>query len=100
MSKADEEVLEELQKIKEYCEQNSCEKCIFNDGDRKCFLKNIPQNWELDEIKKGQDIDIQAIEEIPKINVYSLSDFDEDRDAINELIRAVKQLDRKIREER
>lgn len=53
-------------------------------------------------IEEQQDIDIQAIEEYEIPTMTSISELNiwKDRKKINELIQAVKQLDRNIREEK
>lgn len=54
------------------------------------------------EIEEKQDIDIQALKKfiIPELRRSEEADIWADRITINKLIQAVKQLDRKIREER
>ena len=64
----------------------------------KDYSTNDFLNWNVEIIEEQQDIDIQAIEELRLIS-GNVSDFIIDnRTKINELIQAVKQLDR--REER
>ena len=65
------------------------------------YLTNF-LNYTYELIEEQQDIDIQAIKKfiIPEIAKSEESDMWVNRITINELIQAVKQLDRKIREEK
>lgn len=55
---------------------------------------------EFELIEEQQDVDIQAIEEMGLIFGPVSNFIIDNRNKINDLIQAVKQLDRKIREER
>lgn len=59
-------------------------------------------NYTFKLIEEQQDIDIQAIEELRKVTVQSetYQSVYDNREKINELIQAVKQLDRKIKEDK
>lgn len=65
-------------------------------------LQYINLNDEVELIEEEQDIDIQALKKfiIPELRRSEEADMWADRITINKLIQAVKQLDRKIREER
>lgn len=69
------------------------------------FTNNV-LNMQVELIEEQQDIDIQAIKEFdrPSLAINNFSSISEEikylHIAFNELLQAVKQLDRKIREER
>lgn len=60
------------------------------------FTNNV-LNMQVEIIEEQQDMDIQAIEELKKVTVYSetYQSVYDNREKVNELIQAVKQLDRK-----
>lgn len=63
------------------------------------FTNNV-LNMQVELIEEQQDIDIQAIEEMRLISGPVSNFIIDNRNKINDLIQAVKQLDKKIREER
>ena len=67
----------------------------------KDYSTNDFLNWNVEIIEEQQDIDIQAIKKfiIPEIAKNEEVDMWDNRIMINKLIQAVKQLDKKIREE-
>lgn len=76
--------------------------CDYNVDDLYLFDNTDRLNDTVEIIEEQQDIDIQEIEELDKIidyaelNTYSI--IDNNREKINELIQAVKQLDNKIKD--
>jgi hypothetical protein len=88
--------------------QNYYSKMSYEDGLCDDLLKlseNYPTlkmlNLEVETIEEQEDIDIQAIEELRKVTVQSetYQSVYDNREKINELIQAIKQLDRKINKE-
>lgn len=79
-----------------YSDENNCDRWLFDD------LYNVSNilNDEVKVIEEQQDIDIQAIEEMRLISGPVSNFIIDNRNKINDLIQALKQLDRKIREER
>ena len=73
----------------------------YYDKEGCCFTLYGALNCEVEIIEEQQDIDIQAIEELKQVTVHSetYQSVYDNREKVNELIQAVKQLDRKIREE-
>lgn len=61
----------------------------------KDYSTNDFLNWNVELIEEQQDIDIQAIEELKQVTLHSetYQSVYDNREKINELIQAVKQLD-------
>lgn len=65
----------------------------------KDYSTNDFLNWNVELIEEEQDIDIQSIEEFR--SEYTMNNVEMQlQDKINQILLALKQLDRKIREEK